>query len=140
MEWILVKTLLSLFAVLGLMIAVLALVRRLYRSGSTTPGSGVSIELLARTTIQPKCSVAVIKVLDRILVVGATEQQVNLLSEMDESETRPAFDGADPESAAAGMGHGNFLNNLNRYLRMFRIQAFGSGNGGNHNGSGEKYQ
>jgi flagellar protein FliO/FliZ len=139
MEWILVKTLLSLCAVLGLMVAVLAVVRRLYRPGSAADGSGISIELLARKTLQPKCSVAVVKVLDRILVIGATDQQVSLLTEIDERDTRTLSDAADPEAAVAGPGHGNFLNNLNRYLRMFRIQAFGPGNGAGHNGAGDKY-
>jgi len=81
MEMVLVKTVLSLAAVLGLMIGVLYLVRR-YVQGGRSSSSLVEIEVLGQRAIGPRRSVQVLKVMDRVLVVGMSEQGMQPLGEL----------------------------------------------------------
>jgi flagellar protein FliO/FliZ len=77
----------SLLVVLALMWGVARLVRRpLARRGNTT------VALLARQQLGRGSSVAVLRVLDRALVLGVTEQNVTLLGEADPAQfAQPAL-------------------------------------------------
>ena len=81
MEMIIVKTLLSLGAVLALMLGVLYAVRRYVQGSSRTSANRVEVELLGQKTLGPRRSVQVLKVLDRVLVIGISEQGMQALSE-----------------------------------------------------------
>lgn len=50
-------------------------------------GTGKWIEILSQTYLGPKKSLAVVKVKDRTLLVGITEEQINLISEFDEDDS-----------------------------------------------------
>jgi flagellar protein FliO/FliZ len=84
---------LSLLAVLGLMWVTARLVRR-----PLSRRSGGVLHVLARHQLSRGSSVAVLRVLDRALVLGVTDQQVTLLGETDlaavELETQQARRGA----------------------------------------------
>ncbi|WP_345711521.1 flagellar biosynthetic protein FliO, partial [Kineococcus glutinatus] len=82
----------SLVAVLGLMWLIARRMRRSRSAGAA--GSGLAV--LERTSIGHKAGVAVVRVGDRALVVGVTEQQVSLLSELALDAVLPtAADGED---------------------------------------------
>jgi flagellar biosynthetic protein FliO len=86
MTWLLVKTLLSLFAVLGLMIAVAWAVKKYILDGRMRGSNMVEIDVLGQRMLQPKRSIFVVKVLNKILVVGTTETGMNTLSEIDDDD------------------------------------------------------
>lgn len=82
MEWVLVKTFLSLAAVLGLMFGIVWLLRRFTSHGATHASRPVDIEVLGYRMLEQKKSVFVLKVLQNVFVVGVTEQGMNTLGEI----------------------------------------------------------
>jgi flagellar biosynthetic protein FliO len=131
MDWILIRTLLSLVAVLGLMFAVAWIVRRIGRPAARNGNSGVSIDLMSRRTLQPKASVAVIRVMDRLFLVGATEHSVQLIAEVSAAPDDDLAAGGTDEALHTDGGESSFARNLQKYLTAFRIQAWGSPANGN---------
>lgn len=85
MEWVLLKTLFSLAAVLGLMFALLVAVKKIFYGGNSKTSSVVNIEILGSRTLAPKRSVFVLQVMDKVIVVGMTEQGMQTLTEMEGS-------------------------------------------------------
>lgn len=83
MGWILVKSLLSLAGVLGLMFALSIVVKKLFFSNRLRPDSAIDIEILGSRTIAPKRMVYVLQVMDKVMVVGMTEQGMQTLAELD---------------------------------------------------------
>jgi flagellar biosynthetic protein FliO len=86
MTWLLAKTALSLFAVLGLMIAIAWAVKKYVLDGRMRGSNMVEIDLLGQRILQPKRSIFVVKVLNKILVVGTTEAGMNILTEIDDDD------------------------------------------------------
>jgi flagellar protein FliO/FliZ len=92
----------SLLVVLALMWGVARLARRpLSRRGTGT------LTVLARQQLSRGASVAVLRVVDRALVLGVTDQQVTLLGEADldevERQQAPPVRAARPAAGAAGL-------------------------------------
>lgn len=85
MEWVILKTLFSLAAVLGLMFALMVVMRRFFYGGDAKSSSVVNIEILGSRTLAPKRSVHVLQIMDKVIVVGMTEQGMQTLTEMDGS-------------------------------------------------------
>ena len=86
MEWVVVKTLCSLVAVLASMAGVVYLLKRFVYRGVTGPTSAVPVELLGQRSLQPKRSVVVLKVLHTVVVVGMSEQGMQTLATIDDDE------------------------------------------------------
>jgi flagellar biogenesis protein FliO len=86
MTWLLVKTILSLLAVLGLMIAIAWAVKKYVLEGRARGSDVVDIEVLGQRTLQPKRSIFVLKILNKILVVGASEEGMKILTEIDDDD------------------------------------------------------
>jgi flagellar biosynthetic protein FliO len=87
MEWILVKMVLSLVAVVALMAGLALFVKKVFFSMHPSNTSQVNIDLVGHRTLAPKRSVYVLRVMGRLIVVGATEQGITLLSEWEEIPT-----------------------------------------------------
>lgn len=81
MEWIFIKMILSLGAVLALMFGVMYLLKRYVIPGAQAPGQRLEIEVLGRKSLQPKKSVVALKIADRVVVVGLSEQGMQTLTE-----------------------------------------------------------
>ena len=64
------------------MLGVLFLVRRYVQGGSRVSSSLIEVELLGQRSLGPRRSVQVLKVLDRVLVVGVSEQGMQSLAEL----------------------------------------------------------
>jgi flagellar biosynthetic protein FliO len=86
MEWIFVKMILSLGAVLALMFGLLYVLKRYVMPGAQAPGQRLDIEVLGRKALQPKKSVVVLKIADRVVVVGVSEQGMQTLTEFSAEE------------------------------------------------------
>lgn len=87
MEWIILRTLLSLTAIVALMLGLAWCMKKLMRSGKGARRSLVDVELLGHRSLQPRTAVYVLKVLNRVIVVGASEHGMQTLSEISDPET-----------------------------------------------------
>ena len=92
MEWILVKTLLSLGAVIALMFGVVYLLRKYVYQGSQSSTSLVAIDVLGQRALAPKRSVIILKVLQTVLVVGISDNGMQTLATIDDERTLAELD------------------------------------------------
>ncbi len=88
MEWIVLKMILSLGAVLALMFGLVFVLKRFGVAGGVSSELSVPIHILGRKSLQPKKSVVVLKIAGKILVVGISEQGMNMLTELTDEEVR----------------------------------------------------
>lgn len=92
MEWILVKTVFSLLAVLALMVGVVVVLKKYVYQSGTRSSSSVAIEVLGQRSLHPKRSIVVVKVLRTVLVVGMSEHGLQTLATIDDEESLSAVD------------------------------------------------
>jgi flagellar biogenesis protein FliO len=106
MTWLVLKMVLSLGAVLVLMAGLLWLVRRLLGWRGTGAGPAVRIDVLGHKALGPKRAVRVLRVFDRIIIVGEADGSMRTLSEFDGAAGLLAAqaDAADTETALAPRG------------------------------------
>jgi len=102
MGWVLLKTLASLMAVLGAMFGLVLLMKKYLYGFQATKTNSVSVDLLGQRLIQPKRSIAVVKVLNKIFVVGMTEEGMSTLGEIADPGILQWVDTALVESENAG--------------------------------------
>ncbi len=86
MGWLLLKTTLSLAGVLALMLAVIWLLKRYLMDGRHTGAGIVEVEILAQKPLQPKRSVVVLRVLNKVLVVGSSDEGLRTLAEIEDDD------------------------------------------------------
>ena len=96
---LLVRTLLSLFAVVALIWGAVQLMKRL--SPESTGGSGGQIRVLERAYLAPKRAVYVVQIGGKALALGVTDQQVTNLMELDLEETLSAYPRSSGSRSAA---------------------------------------
>ncbi len=87
MEWLVVKTLLSLGAVLALMIGVVFVMKKVMIGGRASASSVVEMKVLGTMVLQPKRAVSVIKVMDKILIIGMGEEGMQVLGEVSDARS-----------------------------------------------------
>jgi flagellar biogenesis protein FliO len=92
MEWVLVKTFLSLAGVIALMIAVVWLLRRTMLTGNSGASAAVEIQIMGSRMLQPKQSVYVLRVLNKVLIVGAAADGLHTLGEITDEESLHAIE------------------------------------------------
>ncbi len=73
------------FIVVGLTV-VLIIVKR-YAAANTAKGDGPDIRVLHRLALQPKKSLCVVLVVDRILVLGLSDDSITTLAEISDQES-----------------------------------------------------
>lgn len=111
---LLVRVVVSLAVVLAVMAASAAVLRRSGVVGATPSGRrGVRrrsfpLEVIARHGLSRSSSLAVVRLGERALVLGVTEHQVTLLTEVDPAELAapPEVDDTVAEPAGPGIGPG----------------------------------
>jgi flagellar protein FliO/FliZ len=86
MSWMIIRLVLC----LALIAAVLLFASRVAKKKGLGGATGV-IEVVARQRMGRASSVSVLRVAGRVLVVGATEQQVTLLAEVEDDEMQAAL-------------------------------------------------
>lgn len=87
MEWIVVKTLLSLTAVVGLMFAVVFIMKRTMYGGKTGLHAVVDMKVIGSIMLQPKRSVSLLKVMNKVLIVGISEDGMETLGEIEDERS-----------------------------------------------------
>jgi len=94
MDGLILRSLLSLGAIVALMIGLTWLAKRYLRAGKGPRRHVVDVELLGQRSLQPRSSVYVLKVLDRVIVVGTSDHGMRALAEISDRETLAALDDA----------------------------------------------
>lgn len=84
MEWELLKVVAALVGVLGLMVGVVFAMKKFLYGGTSEAAQVVPIEILSQKALQPKRTLYVVKVLNKLIVLGSTEQGLQRLSEIDD--------------------------------------------------------
>jgi len=87
MEWIVVKTMFSLAAVVALMIAVVFVMKKYVYGGKSASSNLIDMKVIGTLMLQPKRSVSVLKVMNKILVIGITEDGLETLGEIDDEKS-----------------------------------------------------
>jgi len=127
MGWVLLKTLASLIAVLGLMFGLLIVMKKYMYGFQPTRSNLISVDVLGQRLIQPKRSVVVVKVLNKIMIVGMTEEGMILLGEINDADilhwidaTMTEVDSVSNSPIAKKEGGGAFVEYLGRNIGMLR--------------------
>ena len=93
------KMILPLLLLVGLLGVVLWYVKRYSFNSKNTRSLGIDIKVLTSKMILPKKYVSIIKVKDRLLVLGVSDGSINVLKEFDVSpEDEIEFNSSDKES------------------------------------------
>lgn len=92
MEWIVVKTFLSLAAVIGLMIGVVFVMKKYMYGGKSSSANIVDMKVIGTMMLQPKRTVSVLKVMDKVLIIGVTEAGMETLGEISDRESVQEID------------------------------------------------
>lgn len=87
MEWIVVKTVLSLAGVLALMIGVVLVLKKVLTVGRNAGSGVVEMKLIGTMALQPKRSVSLLKVMNRVLILGITEEGIQTLGEIADEQS-----------------------------------------------------
>jgi flagellar protein FliO/FliZ len=108
---LLVRVVVSLCVVLGVMWGAAAMLRRSGVTGTAVSGRRggrrkAPVEVIARHGLSRGASITVVRLGGRALVLGVTEHQVSLLTEMDPAEL-DAPDTIESEAGTAGPGIGS---------------------------------
>ena len=110
---LLIRVVVSLGVVLAVMAGAAAVLRRSGVAGTGAPGKWgarrrtAPVEVIARHGLSRGASLTVVRLGGRTLVLGVTEHQVSLLTEVDPAElTGPLSDGPPEESGAGPAGPG----------------------------------
>ena len=94
-----VKMILPLLLIIVLLGGVLWFVKKYSYQSRTTTNFGVDVNVLSSKMILPKKYISVVKVKDRLLVLGISESSINLLKEFEVSpEDEISFDSSGRES------------------------------------------
>ena len=104
MTWMIIRLILSLAFIGG----VLLFAARLAKKRGLGQGSGL-IEVVARHRLGRTSTLNVVRIADVVLVVGATEEQVTLLAELDADSVDDALHDRTPARQPAGAGHDDDL-------------------------------
>ncbi len=84
--WLALKTFAILILIIGLIIGGVFLLKRLFSNQLPGAANQEWFQILARLPIQPKQSLALVKVFERIVLVGITESSITLLSEFSQNQ------------------------------------------------------
>ncbi len=82
MEWL--QLVLSLIGILGLIIFLFYLMKKINRQGGTT--SGKNLRIIDKIAVGRDSSLAVICVSEKLMLVGITQNGISMLSDLDMSE------------------------------------------------------
>lgn len=105
------KALLPLLLLVGLLYGVLVFVKRYGISIKGKKSAAVSIDVISTQMIMPKKFISVVRIEDRMLVLGVSEQSITLLKEIDKQvDITP--------KASFNVDKNNFLDLLKKNLGM----------------------
>lgn len=100
----------SFFVVIGLIVLFFVFLRWRYGFSSKIKGAKKNIQVVEHLMLGPKKYLYLVKVLDRLLVIGTSNDGLSLLCEMDESEKRELL----KEPAESGDGFASLIKKISR--------------------------
>ncbi len=106
-----IKSLIPLIAVLGLLFGILVLVKRHSFSLNSKKLKNIHVEVIHNEIILPKKYLSIVRVKDKILVLGISENNISLLKELD-------HDGSDDYDSSSITVKQNFMDILKQNLGM----------------------
>ena len=105
------KAIIPLFIIVGLLYGVLLFVKKYGVSLKGNRSGSVPVIILSSQMIMPKKFISIVKVEDKLLVLGISEQSITLLKELDQPAELQ-------KSAGSFEEKNNFLNVLKRNLGL----------------------
>lgn len=87
MEWIVAKTFLSLTAVIALMIGVVFLMKKYMFAGQASSANIIDMKVVGTMMLQPKRSVSVLKVMNKVIIIGVMEDGMQTLGEISDEKS-----------------------------------------------------
>lgn len=106
-----VKMMAALALIIGLLLIAMWLLKKFRPTQLALGGANRAVEVLARTMLTPKAGLSVVKVGGKVLVLGVTDQQVNLVAELTDPEAIESL------TAPAGGGKTSFADLVGRIGR-----------------------
>jgi len=99
MDWLVLKTFLSLVLIVALMFGFLFVVRK-YLLGSRTPSQignlgADNLKVLTSLHLQPKKAVYLVKVFNKVMLVGVSDNSIAALGEITDSEALQKLEAAE---------------------------------------------
>ena len=136
MSWLLFQTVGALIAVLALMFGVAWVMKRYLRLPGLRGSDLVEVEVLGHRALQPKQSVYVLKVLNKVLVIGSGDGGMRTLSVIEDEEVlrqltaariqeETRFDGFTRRSRKASGSPQTFADFLSMNMRSKSARRFG---------------
>ncbi|MBS4028634.1 MAG: flagellar biosynthetic protein FliO [Ignavibacteriales bacterium] len=122
MEWIAIKAILSLVFVLALMVVVLFLLKKFLSGKTSSPVSGVDMQVLGTLLLQPKKTIHLIKVVNKYFVVGVTDQSIQPISELNDSEAIQILSNLENQRQQSAKGFSDYFN---EYLGFIGFKSGG---------------
>lgn len=100
---IIFKLIISMILIVGLIYLSMYLIKKVNNRATGGGIVGDTIKVIGRTFISPKQSLYLVKIGQRYAILGATESNINMITELNEQEARE-FDNRDnkPSSIASG--------------------------------------
>ena len=142
MDGLILRSVLSLGAILALMLGLAWIAKRYLHAGKGPRRQVVDVELLGQRSLQPRNAVYVLKVLNRVIVVGTSEHGMQPLAEINDPETlagiedaalaRPAsrwFAGAGADIAGGARSFSEYLRHQIAGSRIPSRKSDGTGKG-----------
>jgi len=87
MEWMILRTLGSLAAIVALMLGLAYLLKRYINGAKAGSRNPVEVEMLGHRSLAPRTSVFVLRVHHQVIVVGTSERGLQMLSEISDPES-----------------------------------------------------
>ena len=112
MGWLLFKTIAILILIIGLIFVSVYLLKRYVFGGSTLAKDSEWIQILGQIQIQPKKFVTLVRVMNRVILVGSTDSSMDTLAEFGDAASLQPF----LEKMKTGPGNWN----EGKFLGLFR--------------------
>jgi len=133
MEWLIVKTVLSLALVVGLMFALGFVLKRYVVKAKSGGTDSLEIEVLGQRMLQPRRSIYAVRVMDTVIVLGMTEHGMHMLTELSGPEVAADLDARRAQASASpktwwmkdSAGVKAFASHLQRAMGLTRRPASG---------------
>ena len=100
---IIFKLIISMIFIVGLIYFSMYLIKKVNSRATGGGISGETIKVMGRTFISPKQSLYLVKIAQRYAILGATESNINLITELSDDEAKD-FDNRERKSATISPG------------------------------------
>lgn len=108
--WTIFRTIGALLLVLGLMVAVVFLLKKFMFQNSFFPNSNVEMKIISTLPLQQRKSIYLIKVASKFFVIGVSENAISFLSEINDESISNAVENK---------------NNINKKFSEYFVESLG---------------